>query len=396
MRIPRKFMMSPLHDKFGGVYHLVSRIVWREFIFGDAEREEFVKLMRKYEAFSDIKVLGYCIMSNHVHIMAYVPPARPEELSDGQFLKQLRYLYNGEHIDFVKKQLDRAHALQDEDERRAELEKIREPYTRRMWNFSEFMKSLKQCFSRWYNKEEGKSGALWEGRFKHVVVQGGFHARFISAYIDLNPLRAGMVKDVPDYRWSNIGAAHGGRADCRNAFLCTMLHESTEELHAAWQARGREHIHEYLVSLREEEQSKKGPAAQVMKFDWDAQSAKYRCFYMEEGQQAVGEIREGQDPKVHKKRRLGYTEKELQETLDEGGKLGVQKMLCCRLRFVSEGGYIGFKNFVENGYQHLKAVLPEAYANRKNGAKKVSFSKDKRLYAHRRHLKDACQPMGRA
>ena len=44
-----------------------------------AEREEFVKLMRKYEAFSDIKVLGYCIMSNHVHIMAYVPPARPEE-----------------------------------------------------------------------------------------------------------------------------------------------------------------------------------------------------------------------------------------------------------------------------------------------------------------------------
>jgi REP element-mobilizing transposase RayT len=108
MRIPRKFMMSPLHDKFGGVYHLVSRIVWREFIFGDAEREEFVKLMRKYEAFSDIKVLGYCIMSNHVHIMAYVPPARPEELSDGQFLKQLRYLYNGEHIDFVKNQLDRA------------------------------------------------------------------------------------------------------------------------------------------------------------------------------------------------------------------------------------------------------------------------------------------------
>ena len=73
-----------------------------------------------------------------------------------------------------------------------------------------------------------------------------------------------------------------------------MLHESTEELHAAWQARGREDIHEYLVSLREEEQSKKGPAAQVVKFDWNAQSARYRCFYMEEGQQAVGEIREGQ------------------------------------------------------------------------------------------------------
>ena len=386
MRIPRKCMMAPFQQMFGGVYHLVSRIVWREFIFGEVEREEFVRLMRKYEAFGDIKVLGYSIMSNHVHLMVYVPPARPYELSDAQFLEQLAHLYNDEHLGSVNKQLARAHTIQDEDERRVELEKIREPYTRRMWNFSEFMKSLKQGFSRWYNKREGKDGTLWQGRFTNVVVQGGFHARFISAYIDLNPLRAGMVKDVPDYRWSNIGAAYGGRSDCQSALLCTMLHESTEELHDAWQARGREHMHEYLVSIREEEQTKTGPTVQLMTFDWNDQSAKYRCFYVEEGQQAVGETLGGEDPEIRKKHRLGYSGKELKKTLDEGGKLRVSQMLLCKLRFATEGVYFGAKEFVEDGFQLMKAAMPEQYANRKNGAKKMSCTKDKRIYAHRRHV----------
>ena len=393
VRIPRKYTMAPMQNKFGGVYHLVSRVVWRCFIFGEKEREMFVELMRKYESFGDLKVLGYCIMSNHVHLMVYVPPARPEQLSDEQFIKQLGYLYNEEHISFVKKQLARAHELQDEDERRAELEKIRTPYTRRMWNFSEFMKSLKQCFSRWYNKQESKCGTLWEGRFKHVVVQGGFHARFISAYIDLNPLRAGMIEDVPDYRWSNIGAAHGGVGQCRHALLCTMLHESTEELHDAWQARGREHMHEYLASIREEERVQKGPAAQVLKFDWNAQSACYRCFYMEEGQQAVGEIQEGQDPKVRAKRMLGYTQEDLQKAQQKGGKLGIAQMLCCRLRFATEGLILGAKDFVEAGSDMIKEHLQEAYAYRKQGAKKVRFSEGNSFYTHRQHTKDACQPM---
>ena len=386
------YLMSPQQECYGGVYHLVSRSVWREFVFDDAGREFFVDLMHKYEAFGDLKVLSYCIMSNHMHIMVYVPPARPDELSDERLLAQLRHIYSDEHVESVAEQLRYARSIPDEDKRWAELDRIRTPFTRRMWNFSDFMKSLKQGFSRYYNKREGKEGTLWQGRFTSIQVQGGWHARFIAAYIDLNPLRAGMVADAIDYRWSGLGAAHGNVQTAKDAMLCTLLHESTLELHDAWQARGRENMHEYLVSIREEERAQKGPAAQSECYDWKSQNARYRCFYVEEGQQAQGEIMQGQDPAARKKRKRGYSPKQLQKTLDDGGKLSVGQLLRCRLRFATEGVIFGAKEFVEEGFESLKKALPEQYANRKQGAKKMSFTKDKRICAHRRHVKSACQP----
>ena len=383
------FLMSPQQECYGGVYHLVSRVVWREFAFDDDGKEFFVDLMRKYEAFGDLKVLGYCIMSNHVHIMVYVPPSRPDELCDEQLLAQLRHIYSNEHVASVAVQLREARSILDEDKRSAALDRIRTPFTRRMWNFSDFMKSLKQGFSRYYNKRESKEGTLWQGRFTSIHVQGGWHARFIAAYIDLNPLRAGMVDDAIDYRWSGLGAAHGNVEAAQNAMLCTLLHESTVELHDAWQARGREHMHEYLVSIREEERAMKGSVAQSQCYDWKSQNARYRCFYVEEGQQVQGDIMSGQDPAAYKKRQIGYSPEQLQKTLDDGAKLSIGQMLRCRLRFAVEGLIFGTKEFVEEGFESLKMNLPEQYANRKEGAKKLNFTKDKRICAHRRHVKDA-------
>jgi hypothetical protein len=51
---------------------------------------------------------------------------------------------------------------------------------------------------------------LWEERFKSVIVESGMAARKVAAYIDLNPVRAGMVKDPGAYRWSSYGEAVGG------------------------------------------------------------------------------------------------------------------------------------------------------------------------------------------
>jgi putative transposase len=51
---------------------------------------------------------------------------------------------------------------------------------------------------------------LWEDRFKSVIVESGVAARTIAAYIDLNPVRAGMATDPADYRWSSYGEAVGG------------------------------------------------------------------------------------------------------------------------------------------------------------------------------------------
>ena len=70
MRIPE--------DRAVGFYHCISRVVDRRFIFEETEREHFVALMRECEAFCEVRILTYCLMSNHFHILVEVEK-RPEE-----------------------------------------------------------------------------------------------------------------------------------------------------------------------------------------------------------------------------------------------------------------------------------------------------------------------------
>ena len=70
---------------------------------------------------------------------------------------------------------------------------------------SRFVQELKQSFSRWYNKTYDRSGYLWGGRYKGVIVSKGEAKLACSAYIDLNPVRAGIVEKPEDYRWSSLG-----------------------------------------------------------------------------------------------------------------------------------------------------------------------------------------------
>ena len=99
--------------------------------------------------------------------------------------------------------------------RAAAAEQLRESFFRRMWDLSQFMKSLKQCFTRWYNAAHDCSGTLWEERFKSVLVEDGHAAKVMAAYIDLNAVRAGIVEDPKDYRWCGYAEAVAGRRRAR-------------------------------------------------------------------------------------------------------------------------------------------------------------------------------------
>lgn len=87
---------------------------------------------------------------------------------------------------------------------------IHQRFTYRMHDLGEFMKWLLQRFTQRFNHAHSRSGTLWEDRFKSVIVEDGVAARTMAAYIDLNPVRAGMVEDPTDYRWSSYGEAVGG------------------------------------------------------------------------------------------------------------------------------------------------------------------------------------------
>jgi hypothetical protein len=108
----------------------------------------------------------------------------------------------------VAKQLKDARKIGSE----AFAEAIRSRFTYRMHDLSEFMRTLMQRMTRWFNREHKRTGTLWEERFKSVIVESGDASRMMAAYIDLNPVRAGMVKDPAEYRWSSYGEAVGGGA----------------------------------------------------------------------------------------------------------------------------------------------------------------------------------------
>ncbi len=68
---------------------------------------------------------------------------------------------------------------------------------------SHLMQSIGRRYVRYFNKEYHRSGTLWEGRFKSCLVQSDHYFLECQRYIELNPVRAGMVSDPADYIWSS-------------------------------------------------------------------------------------------------------------------------------------------------------------------------------------------------
>ncbi len=172
---------------------------------GDSEKELFRDLFRRCETFYGIRVVTYCVMSNHFHLLLEVP--EPHPISETEALERIAALYSRKDANKVKARLEtfRAQGLHEL------ARKLMESYTRRMFSLSNFMKSLKQRFSAHFNRTAGRKGTLWEERFKSIIVQGEERTLAIMAlYIDLNPVRAGLVTDPASYPYCGFAEAVAG------------------------------------------------------------------------------------------------------------------------------------------------------------------------------------------
>ena len=72
-------------------------------------------------------------------------------------------------------------------------------------SLSEFMREIKVGFARYYYRRHNRCGYFWGDRFKGVTVEKGETLINCLAYVDLNPLRAGLVDRPEDYRWNSLG-----------------------------------------------------------------------------------------------------------------------------------------------------------------------------------------------
>ena len=208
----RKARLKIPEDRVVGYYHCVSRVVHRQMLLGMAEKEKFVQVMREYEEFCELKVLTFCVMTNHFHILVEVPKRPETPPSAEELLKKLGRLTCQLGYQWVRQRLD---TLQGEENTQTRQEFLESFYVR-MWDVSWFIRLVKQRFSAWFNKRTGRKGTLWEERFKSVLVDGAGDALItMASYIDLNPVRAGIVKDPSKYRWNGYGEAMAGRRQAR-------------------------------------------------------------------------------------------------------------------------------------------------------------------------------------
>lgn len=75
------------------------------------------------------------------------------------------------------------------------------------------MQGVGRAYVRWFNRRHGRSGTLWEGRYRSTLIEAERHLLACMAYLDLNPVRAGMVAAPADYPWSSHAHLVGLRQD---------------------------------------------------------------------------------------------------------------------------------------------------------------------------------------
>ncbi len=310
MRRPRGWQLEE-----GQWFHCLSRVVDRQLVFHDEEREVFRELLRRVEDFSGLQVSTWTILSNHFHILIRIPdPEERVEIKDEELLRRIGRLYGQEQVREVEWQLKEWSKPGFEKP----LRELRESYTQRMYDLSEFMKSLKQRFSSWFNRTHGRKGTLWEERFKSVVVGGGWDAVLtVAAYIDLNSVRAGLASDPKDYRWSGYAEAVAGNARARKGLA---------------------------LALEEEGQSS----------DWLHVSAVYR------------ELLFGSAEERPSKR--GFSARKIKEVLDRNGQLTRQELLRCRVRYFADGTVLGTRAFVDGFFERKREDFSPS---RNSGARKM-------------------------
>ncbi|MDP3851588.1 MAG: transposase [Luteolibacter sp.] len=322
------------------IYHCISRVVDRRFVFAERECEAFRMYARMYENFSGCRILSYCLMSNHFHLLLEVPPMAEGGLGDEGLLSRLSALYSEAFVAGVAAELADARKSGHD----ARLAEIHARFSYRMHDLSEFMKGLLIRFTRWFNRTHNRTGTLWEERFKSVIVESGTAARTMAAYIDLNPVRAGMVKDPAEYRWSSYGEAVGGGA----------------------RGNGKK-AREGLVRAYFCDQ---GVGFEAGK--WQEVSRLYRRMMG----LALGK-KPGRTEVSRSEKGLGQTTRNTAEMLECKGNetvlkdLGTAKMLRCRIRYFTDGAVIGSKEFVNEAFASARDRFGP---KRKDGARAMRGS----------------------
>jgi len=297
MRTPRIKIASHVSP---AIYHCMSRTVNGERCLDDTAKEILRKQLWQIADFCGVQILTYAIMANHFHVLVRVPQKSTPD--DRELLRRFHVLYPKPNAYQTFRIETIAEHLKNNDNDHATAA-WRKQQLALMGDVSQFMKLLKQRFSIWFNRTHNRFGPLWSERFKSVLVEGrGNVTATMSAYIDLNPVRAGLVNDPKDYRFCGYAEAVAGNKNAQAGIAATIditTGNTTAKTRATWQT-AREN---YRVTL----------------------------------------FGAGAAPRANK---AAIAPETLAKVVEKNGALPLPAVLRCRIRHFTDGAVLGTKAFV--------------------------------------------------
>jgi REP element-mobilizing transposase RayT len=189
-------------------YHCVSRCVRRAFLCGEdaftgksfEHRREWIrdKLFELADVFS-IDLAGYAIMSNHLHVLLYIDQMTAAQWEAHEVVERWHRLFSGS---LLSQRFVAGESLTHVEQ--LVLDEQINCWRERLMSISWFMRCLNEPIARQANKEDGCTGRFWEGRYKSHALLDEEALIACLAYIDLNPIRAGMVQTPEESDYTSI------------------------------------------------------------------------------------------------------------------------------------------------------------------------------------------------
>ncbi len=142
----KKMARKAREKSSSGIYHIMIRGINRQDLFEDDEdRQRFIATLALYKEKSEYRIFGYCLMSNHVHLI---------------------------------------------------LKEEKEP-------ISIVMKRISSSYVFYYNSKYDRCGHLFQERFKSEAIENDSYFLTVLRYVHQNPVKANMVKNLKEYKWSS-------------------------------------------------------------------------------------------------------------------------------------------------------------------------------------------------
>ncbi|EFI33082.1 protein of unknown function DUF1568 [Desulfonatronospira thiodismutans ASO3-1] len=273
-----------IRDKQPTIYHIVSRTALQGLPIKDKDNDFLLGLIKKLSAFYFVDVLGFALLGNHFHLVIRIYPE--SDPTDDEIRERLQKYY-GDGLKVT--------GLLISD------------YRKRLTDLGAYVKDIKQGFTRYFNKKYGRRGFFWGDRFKSMIVQDGLSLVNLLAYVDLNPIRAGIVKKPEDYRWCSLG-----------------YHTQTGN---------KDGLLSIDFGMKEWNE-----------FDPSEIVRKYRQFVYETGAVDAGKGKVMDKKIVEKARKKGY-------------KVSRAERFRYRCRYFTDSGIIGGKDFVQEVFDQVKHLL---------------------------------------